>query len=392
MDSQDDNIFVGWLYKRYPAVTSDCWQHRWCVLRQASLTCWKDETRKHITSNITLHPGSRAVSARDWKDGELESCTVDSIAASKASSFQAGKPFGFVLDVDPERGDGRQLLYFDAGSKQAMAAWVTAISGAACNLCSAPSSPSSSSHPTADHCDAMVPSPSSASTCCSVSDLDKEKVNTLDVAVGPDQCEAISREIAVGPDALVADDVVDADATTDLPIVLKNGDRVSVVGLMSQSGLRLNGAKGVVMSYLPDKTRWKVRLDGSQEMKLIKPSNLVKAVAKKCEFKGQSPTNSFLPPSEVGSLLGDNCCIICLEELRGSAVTITRCGHIFHARCLNRAKGSACPQCRQSIDDPAAEPVPEERSERPNPEMMMAFLLAMAEQQQQQLRSASQTA
>lgn len=59
-------------------------------------------------------------------------------------------------------------------------------------------------------------------------------------------------------------------------------------------------------------------------------------------------SDPYVPPPALKHLLGENLCSICLEELRGSAVTITACGHVFHERCLRLADGPQCPQCRQS--------------------------------------------
>jgi len=70
----------------------------------------------------------------------------------------------------------------------------------------------------------------------------------------------------------------------------------------------------------------------------------------------QEPTpvlngGSYLPPSEIGRLVGDDVCAICLEPLRTRAQTIARCGHVFHRCCLNRCGDILCPQCRQPIDE-----------------------------------------
>lgn len=60
---------------------------------------------------------------------------------------------------------------------------------------------------------------------------------------------------------------------------------------------------------------------------------------------------SFLPQDEIGRLVGDDLCAICLEPLRLRAQTIALCGHVFHRCCLNRCGDLLCPQCRQPIDE-----------------------------------------
>jgi len=62
-------------------------------------------------------------------------------------------------------------------------------------------------------------------------------------------------------------------------------------------------------------------------------------------------SGSYLPPAEIGKLVGDDVCAICLEPLKARAQTIALCGHIFHRFCLNRCGDLLCPQCRQPIDE-----------------------------------------
>jgi len=63
---------------------------------------------------------------------------------------------------------------------------------------------------------------------------------------------------------------------------------------------------------------------------------------------------SYLQPEEVGRLVGDDICAICLEPLLGRAQTISLCGHVFHRSCLNRCGDALCPTCRQPIDEASA--------------------------------------
>lgn len=80
------------------------------------------------------------------------------------------------------------------------------------------------------------------------------------------------------------------------------------------------------------------------------------------EGEPQVSPRSFLTHSDLWQLLGSASCSICLEHLRGRAVTVTLCGHVFHRSCLNQAgltdgRNLRCPQCRQPVD---AEPTIEE--------------------------------
>jgi len=59
---------------------------------------------------------------------------------------------------------------------------------------------------------------------------------------------------------------------------------------------------------------------------------------------------SYLPPSALRRLLGDQRCAICFEPLVAQALTIGLCGHIFHRGCSDRGGALACPSCRRPLD------------------------------------------
>lgn len=59
---------------------------------------------------------------------------------------------------------------------------------------------------------------------------------------------------------------------------------------------------------------------------------------------------SFLPPATLFELVGSEKCSICLEMLRGKAIVVTTCGHMFHLACLNAMQDPRCPICRQPVD------------------------------------------
>merc|ERR1712183_347966 len=101
---------------------------------------------------------------------------------------------------------------------------------------------------------------------------------------------------------------------------------------------------------------WQVRLKGCGEVKLVKSVNLSRPAMQE---QVNCLSDSFICQDDLMNFVGDNTCAICLDEFSGSAITITRCGHIFHSRCLTRARTNTCPQCRQRVDDPSAEVVPE---------------------------------
>lgn len=412
-DGTDDHS--GWLYKRYPVFQS-YWQRRWCILRAKSFLYYKDETCKVAHGRVNLHPNTTIVRFND------------ELAPAACNQLSTSRPFGFMLDVNPARGDQRQLLYFDACDAEVLNLWVLALLRAVHNVAELVRSVSS------DSSEIMVGqrSISSASTRCSstasplggtcgertfgdwqtpdngrASEKEALQRNTLapgtpsttdsptpsmyfdlteDDAVGlrycnvgvsddtlesPQQTAAVAEprrtylyrrqpsraDVAVGPDDPMDPD--GSDITESGSDAFRDGDRVCLVGLVSETGCQLNGQCGIALGFVSSKMRWQVRLDGSREVKLVKPTNLLKSTAAEFDTSIVCLSSSFLHPTEVSHFVGDGACIICLELFKGSAITITRCGHVFHTRCLNRSAGHACPQCRQSIDDPSVEPLPE---------------------------------
>ena len=47
----------------------------------------------------------------------------------------------------------------------------------------------------------------------------------------------------------------------------------------------------------------------------------------------------------------DDCCSICLEEIREDGVKTFECDHYFHLECLNQwvSKSATCPVCRTKL-------------------------------------------
>eukprot|EP00440_Ansanella_granifera_P060465 gb/GFBE01065538.1/.p1 GENE.gb/GFBE01065538.1/~~gb/GFBE01065538.1/.p1 ORF type:complete len:249 (+),score=33.00 gb/GFBE01065538.1/:1-747(+) len=105
-----------WLIKRGPN-KQDSWLRRWCVLEPYLFSWFEDESRQACLGHTMLLQHSRAVpfARRD--------------APGRASMYFQGRPYGFVLDVDPSKGSDRELLYFDAASAERLRFWVDVIGG-----------------------------------------------------------------------------------------------------------------------------------------------------------------------------------------------------------------------------------------------------------------------
>jgi len=107
-------LMEGWLTKRGPTPSSP-WRQRWCVLLPATLEYYADRECKQKKGSIAFLPQSVASVFRG--DG----------ATAEAAKYSEGRPFGFVIDVDPSRGKDRSLIYFDAKEAEVLDRWVKAI-------------------------------------------------------------------------------------------------------------------------------------------------------------------------------------------------------------------------------------------------------------------------
>jgi len=109
----------GWLSKRGP--TSDFkWARRWCVLTPKGLEYFADDACKQKKGSITVKLASKAVPFKTTG-------TYNYQAPGEATLHWQDKPYGFVLDIDPEAGRRRHLYYFDAGSETNLQAWTSAF-------------------------------------------------------------------------------------------------------------------------------------------------------------------------------------------------------------------------------------------------------------------------
>lgn len=112
----------GWLEKRGPLVGWS-WDRRWCVLQPRPseaeyrwrLVYYVDEGCVEKKGDVDLHPNSRAVGFQDRNP------LGDSV------KHVSQRPFGFVVDSNPDAGKERHLFYFDAGSAEVLQEWVLAI-------------------------------------------------------------------------------------------------------------------------------------------------------------------------------------------------------------------------------------------------------------------------
>lgn len=92
---------------------SKIWDERWCSLSNLALSLFADSgCSSEQLGHVELTSSSTAVSFANmdvWDD------------------IATGRQFGFVLDPDPEAGDSRQQLYFDASDSESLHAWIDAI-------------------------------------------------------------------------------------------------------------------------------------------------------------------------------------------------------------------------------------------------------------------------
>jgi len=116
-------IKEGWLHKRGPMYGYK-WESRWCTLYETGIAWFDDEKKGEKKGDSEIKKGTKSFAFQKNK------------APGDAIKHRGEKPFGFVVDVTPNAGPGkeRRLMYFDAGSKNNQDAWLDAIAHAAHKL------------------------------------------------------------------------------------------------------------------------------------------------------------------------------------------------------------------------------------------------------------------
>jgi len=104
----------GALRKRGPTAAFK-WDERWCVLQASSLCYYVDSTQREMK-------GDCAFSALTKVYGFKEEAAV-----GEATKYYKEKPYGFVMDPNPEAGKNRKLYYFDAMTPIVQKGWLDAI-------------------------------------------------------------------------------------------------------------------------------------------------------------------------------------------------------------------------------------------------------------------------
>jgi hypothetical protein len=110
----------GWLTKRGP-MYGYAWEARWCALYEEGLLWFADETRSDKKGEFDIRKSTKSFGFTKNK------------APGDAIKHRGERPFGFVVDVTPNAGPGkeRRLFYFDAENVVNQQAWIEAIDSCA---------------------------------------------------------------------------------------------------------------------------------------------------------------------------------------------------------------------------------------------------------------------
>lgn len=103
-------LLSGWLQHRGPVFGYD-WKPRWCVLTPTSLNTFKQEDMQ-----VKLGARRLTMTSKLIRLGKA-------MAPGDAVKHKSERPFGFVLDLDPDGGKERKLDYFDAGDAEMLSRW-----------------------------------------------------------------------------------------------------------------------------------------------------------------------------------------------------------------------------------------------------------------------------
>ncbi|CAJ1376827.1 unnamed protein product [Effrenium voratum] len=106
--------FAGWMERRGPTVDFN-WQKRWVVLHEGKLETFADEACAKRKATMELQPRSTAVPFKARN------------APGEAALYSHQRPFGFVVDLEPQAGKGRRMAYFDPLHQEGLDQWTQAI-------------------------------------------------------------------------------------------------------------------------------------------------------------------------------------------------------------------------------------------------------------------------
>merc|ERR1719269_63510 len=100
------------------------WEPRYCALYDTGMVYFTDAQKVDKKGDIDIRKGTKSFSFQKNK------------APGDAIKHRGEKPFGFVVDVMPNAGPGkeRRLFYFDAENKPNQNAWIEAIDSVARKL------------------------------------------------------------------------------------------------------------------------------------------------------------------------------------------------------------------------------------------------------------------
>jgi len=123
VDTSVPAIKEGWLHKRGPMYGYK-WEPRWCALYDTGLVWYDDDTKGEKKGDMDIRKNTKSFTFQKNK------------APGDAIKHRGEKPFGFVVDVTPNAGPGkeRRLFYFDGENKPNQDAWMEAIDSVARKL------------------------------------------------------------------------------------------------------------------------------------------------------------------------------------------------------------------------------------------------------------------
>jgi len=120
VDTSTPALKEGYLLKRGPMFGYK-WETRWCALYDTGMVWYDSDKKQEKKGDMDIKKVTKALSFQKNK------------APGDAIKHRGEKPFGFVVDVTPNVGPGkeRRLFYFDGDTKEIGQEWIEAIEGVA---------------------------------------------------------------------------------------------------------------------------------------------------------------------------------------------------------------------------------------------------------------------
>eukprot|EP00927_Polykrikos_kofoidii_P027852 TRINITY_DN24392_c0_g1_i2.p1 TRINITY_DN24392_c0_g1~~TRINITY_DN24392_c0_g1_i2.p1 ORF type:complete len:876 (+),score=114.69 TRINITY_DN24392_c0_g1_i2:83-2710(+) len=116
-------LHQGWLGTR-GSLKGSGWQRRWCILSERTLSLYQAELEAVAAGNVCTEPSSIKSCHEISHETRVFTFTYAPRSLLPRHQYSIERPFGFLVDLVPSDGEGRERLYFDCGTSECLGEWM----------------------------------------------------------------------------------------------------------------------------------------------------------------------------------------------------------------------------------------------------------------------------